>query len=102
MKREARLAKSALALILMVGGCDRPGAEAAPWRPSAGHREVPIWPGTPPDAQPVAAPENASSKLDTANSARPAMMIGAGCIRSVSRPPTAIATASATPGGASR
>ena len=30
-------------------------------------------------AKPVAAPENASSRLDSANSASPAMMIGAAC-----------------------
>jgi acetyl esterase/lipase len=27
------------------------------WQPSPGHTQVPIWPGTPPDAQPVAGPE---------------------------------------------
>jgi acetyl esterase/lipase len=27
------------------------------WQPSAGHTQVAIWPGTPPDAQPVAGPE---------------------------------------------
>ena len=47
-------------------------------------------------------PENASSRLDAANSASPATMIGAGCMRSVSRPPIAMANASAMPGGSSR
>lgn len=27
------------------------------WQPSPGHRQVPIWPGAPPDARPVAGPE---------------------------------------------
>jgi len=29
-----------------------------PWKPSPGHKETLIWPGTPPDAQPVTGPEN--------------------------------------------
>lgn len=35
------------------------GAQKQPsvWQPSPGHTEVPIWPGTPPDGQPVAGPE---------------------------------------------
>jgi acetyl esterase/lipase len=33
------------------------GAPPFGW-PSPGHMEVPIWPGTPPDARPVGAPEN--------------------------------------------
>ncbi len=31
------------------------------WQPSPGHTQVLIWPGTPPDAQPVAAPEDAKT-----------------------------------------
>ena len=31
------------------------------WQPSPGHVQVPIWPGTPPDIQPVAGPEFAES-----------------------------------------
>src|SRR5437762_8651008 len=35
------------------------GLSAQPpvWQPSPGHTQVPIWPGTAPDAQPVAGPE---------------------------------------------
>jgi len=32
-------------------------AQMAVWQPSAGHTQVPIWPGAVPDAQPVAGPE---------------------------------------------
>ena len=32
-------------------------AQTPVWQPSPGHTQVPIWPGTPPDAQPVAGPE---------------------------------------------
>jgi acetyl esterase/lipase len=32
-------------------------ARAGSWQPSAGHTQVPIWPGTVPDARPLAEPE---------------------------------------------
>jgi acetyl esterase/lipase len=32
-------------------------AQTPSWQPSPGHAQVSIWPGTPPDAQPVAGPE---------------------------------------------
>ncbi|MGH8216301.1 MAG: alpha/beta hydrolase [Rhodanobacteraceae bacterium] len=32
-------------------------AKLVAWQPSAGHRQLPIWPGTPPDAQPMPGPE---------------------------------------------
>ncbi|HEY1986406.1 MAG TPA: alpha/beta hydrolase [Terracidiphilus sp.] len=31
------------------------------WRPSAGHTQVPLWPGAAPDAQPVAGPEKTTT-----------------------------------------
>ncbi len=33
------------------------GASAGPWQPSAGHTQVPIWPGAAPDGKPVHGPE---------------------------------------------
>ncbi len=33
------------------------GAQTRSWQPSPGHTQIPIWPGTVPDAQPVAGPE---------------------------------------------
>jgi acetyl esterase/lipase len=48
------------ALILVVGvllGCTHLGAQTNVWQPSAGHTQVPIWPGIPPDAQPTKGPE---------------------------------------------
>jgi acetyl esterase/lipase len=35
----------------------------AVWQPSPGHTQVPIWPGEAPDAQPVSAPEVATTRL---------------------------------------
>jgi acetyl esterase/lipase len=32
-------------------------AQTRVWQPSPGHTQMPIWPGTPPDAQPIVGPE---------------------------------------------
>ncbi len=37
-------------------GCE--GAPADTWQPSAGHTQIPIWPGIPPDAKPARKPES--------------------------------------------
>jgi acetyl esterase/lipase len=39
------------------------GAQTASWQPSPGHIQLPIWPSTPPDAQPVPGPE--TMKIDS-------------------------------------
>ncbi|HEV2381645.1 MAG TPA: alpha/beta hydrolase [Terriglobia bacterium] len=39
------------------------GAQAASWQPSPGHTQLPIWPNTVPDAQPVPGPE--TTKVDS-------------------------------------
>ena len=44
----------ALGILFARGGLN---AQTAAWQPSPGHVQVPIWPGTVPDAQPVAGPE---------------------------------------------
>lgn len=44
-----KLLMFAFCVLLVFGGV---GAQASVWQPSAGHNQVPIWPGTVPDAQP--------------------------------------------------
>ena len=44
----------ALALLAALGGT----AHAETWQPSPGHVQIPIWPGTPPDAKPMPGPES--------------------------------------------
>jgi acetyl esterase/lipase len=39
-------------------------AQTAVWQPSQGHSQVPIWPGTPPDARPTKGPETFSDGTD--------------------------------------
>ena len=36
-------------------------AQTHGWQPSAGHTQIAIWPGTPPDAQPLPGPETVST-----------------------------------------
>jgi acetyl esterase/lipase len=45
----------ALWIVFAFGGLS---AQGDTWQPSPGHTQVPIWPGTVPDAKPVAGPEN--------------------------------------------
>ena len=44
-----------------VFGCRGLSAQTTVWEPSAGHVQVPIWPGAAPDARPVAGPEAAET-----------------------------------------
>ena len=39
--------------VVFVLALSGPRAQTPAWQPSPGHTQVPIWPGTPPDAQPV-------------------------------------------------
>jgi acetyl esterase/lipase len=48
-----------LAICVVLASCDL-GAQTSAWQPSVGHVQVPIWPGTPPDAQLLAGPETAT------------------------------------------
>ena len=36
-------------------------AKSTVWEPAAGHTQIPLWPGTPPDAKPMPGPEYAST-----------------------------------------
>jgi acetyl esterase/lipase len=56
-------------------------AQTAVWQPSAGHTQIPIWPGKAPNAWPVAGPEAATSDKDFLIAGTP--VIG---IEKVSRP----------------
>ena len=43
--------------LFVVSGVLALGAQRASWQPSPGHTQLPIWPSTVPDAQPVPGPE---------------------------------------------
>lgn len=49
-------------------------AQAAVWQPAAGHAQIPLWPGEPPDAKPVPGPETLDKGAIT-NVTRPTMTV---------------------------
>jgi acetyl esterase/lipase len=49
--------KAMLLFFYVVLACGGLRAQTPAWQPSPGHTQVPIWPGTAPDPQPVAGPE---------------------------------------------
>lgn len=53
--------KQAIGIILAVAAA---GAHGATWQPADGAQEVPLWPGTPPDARPATGPESGTTLRD--------------------------------------
>src|SRR5580704_5590129 len=53
--------KHSMFVLSVVCVCSVLGAQQIAWQPSAGHSQVPIWPGAVPDAQAVAGPEVAKA-----------------------------------------
>ena len=61
--------------IVFFGG--NSNAQKALWQPSAGHMQIPIWPGAAPDPQPVAGPEyDKSSGKNDLIGGRPVVEVG--------------------------
>src|ERR1700722_5693834 len=46
-------------------------AQTSPWQPSPGHSQIPIWPVSAPDPQPVSGPETARTDTKDMVAARP-------------------------------
>src|SRR5437899_4191684 len=67
------LMKALLFALCVVFACGGLSAQTPVWQPSPGHTQVPIWPWTVPDPQPVAGPEvtTASSGKDGLIAGRP-------------------------------
>ncbi|HCC56768.1 MAG TPA: hypothetical protein DEQ47_05805 [Solibacterales bacterium] len=53
--------KTVLLALCALFALDSLNAQKPLWQPSAGHTQVPIWPGPVPDPQPVAGPEFAET-----------------------------------------
>lgn len=60
----------AFALCLLLAGGNA-YADTQVWQPAAGHTQIPIWPGTPPDAQSMPGPEWAKSNPDSLIGGKP-------------------------------
>lgn len=52
-------------------------AHAAPtvWKPDAGHTQIPLWPGTSPDARPMPGPEDTKSNPDALLAGKPVVSV---------------------------
>lgn len=55
--------------------CAGVNAEQSVWQPSAGHGQVPIWPGTPPDARPFTGPETVKTETKELVAGKPWLYI---------------------------
>jgi acetyl esterase/lipase len=51
--------------------CDGVGAQTQAWQPSAGRKQVPIWPKEPPDSQAAAGPERTREVVERPVAGRP-------------------------------
>ena len=70
----------AIALCLLAL-CGSVSAETMVWQPAAGHTQIPIWPGTPPDAQPMPGPEDVTTGSKSLIAGKPAV-----AVKNVSQP----------------
>ncbi len=62
--------KARLLLVALTVGVPGIAAGQTGWQPSGGHRQIPIWPGTPPGARPMRGPEVAATVVDPAGHAK--------------------------------
>src|SRR5256885_2442544 len=60
MRRDAWAGVAVSLLFSFAGPC----AAQTAWQPSAGHTQVPIWPGVVPDARPLEGPEVSGTVVD--------------------------------------
>jgi acetyl esterase/lipase len=64
MTARYRMRTALLVFLVFAAGAPGLAAGQTAWRPSPGHRQVPIWPGVVPDAQPVKGPEVSGTVVD--------------------------------------
>src|SRR5262249_17304644 len=69
-----RTVRIVLAVLALVAGVSRWSAGQRGWEPSAGHTQIPIWPGAVPHARPLEGPEIAGTVVDAAG--RPQLVGG--------------------------
>jgi acetyl esterase/lipase/phage tail protein X len=66
--------KSLIFAFCVVLACGDLRAQANVWQPSAGHAQIPIWPGSAPDAQPLPGPESYTTTTELI-AGRPAVVV---------------------------
>lgn len=68
--------KTCILILCVLSSLDGLRAQKPVWQPSPGHRQIPIWPGSPPDPQRVAGPESVTVPgKDWLVAGRPALAI---------------------------
>ncbi len=70
MRMPPRLLTAVLAVLALTAVESTLWAGQAGWQPSAGHTQIPIWPGVVPHARPVEGPEIAGTVVDSAGNKR--------------------------------
>ena len=60
---------------ILLAVCASASAETMVWQPAAGHTQVPIWPGTPPDAQPMPGPEDVTTGSKSLIAGKPVVVV---------------------------
>ncbi len=61
--------------LCLLAGCGSVSAKAMDWQPAAGHTQIPLWPGTPPDAQPVPGLETETLRTEHLIAGKPWMAV---------------------------
>jgi acetyl esterase/lipase len=70
-RKPSRTRIGVIVIAALVAGVPLIAAGQNAWQPSPGHTQVPIWPGTPPDAHPMKGPEISATVVDTAGRPKP-------------------------------
>ena len=68
MRVRCRVGTALLACLAFAAAEPGPVAGQTAWQPSPGHRQLPIWPGAVPEAQPVGGPEVSGMVVDATGS----------------------------------
>ena len=63
-------------VLCLLAVCASAHAQPTVWQPAAGHIQIPLWPGTPPDAQSMPGPEYARTSDKSLIGGKPATAIG--------------------------
>jgi acetyl esterase/lipase len=67
--------KSWIFAVYVVVWCTGVSAQQAVWQPSEGHMQMPIWPGTAPDARPLTGPETVKTETKELVAGKPWLYI---------------------------
>ena len=70
-----RLVRLCVTVVCCLNACAVARANTAVWQPAEGHQQIPLWPGTPPDAKPLPGPEKIKVGKDHLIAGKPVIAI---------------------------